>query len=523
MMNHKFENPQATKQEKGMSRRDFLKLTGLAVGVIITSKISLPDKTQGYYSLGRDEQIGSSEETDKMLSEIVAFRKSLGLKRLPAEVIPGLVKKERWLGNPDNYVDALPEKNRSYSMRTFEVIQKIFGDNATRIIKGSKSDPYHPYGMSFDGPSRFCNISDSVHSIPLEDQFTNYVLHEACGHGSDPALGASYPPEILVRVEHGKWRALSQALSIPGQFLSHPEDQMFPLVKKSVGEIVGRFMVGEHSIPIVDVQSYSTVRNVVARIASEKGKNIDAIKFNKAACRKIGEELIDLLRKGRIKFVGDLKDSYQSSMEDACIEIYAEMIKYALLYPDKIQYNSDVIGGITEVISAIGGKSNIVELRESINKPSEEILRRNEAEKAIFSQVPATQPFTTLTPEEQERLRIQQSEFEKNKKAFQHFSENSDVQTLTISDGQRDDVARFTTLYGEVIQKYPMLIDTFNQKNDESFDPEMHIWEIREIERAVDSGFVRSILSSSIISNEMINDMKSRTEVLENFVGSPAF
>ena len=505
-------------RQNGISRRDFIKLA-LCIGgsALVGMKID--------WATEKGELIGLPEEEAKMLSEITSFRESLGLEGLPDEIQPVLRKQEQWSGSPADYVDALPEKNKSYSMRTFEVIQIVFGNNATRIVKGSKPHPQHPYGMSFDGGSRFCNISDSAHSIPLEKEFTDYALHEACGYGSDPAVGASYPSEILVRVEHGKWRALSQAFSVPDQFLNHSRDLMLPMVKRSVGEMVGRFMVGDQKTSIVDDKNITEVRNEVDRIAREIGENSNDIKYNKAVCKEIGERLIALLRCGEIRFEGDLKEEYQQRMEAACREIYAEMFKYGLLYQDKIQYNSDVISGITEVISAIADNSNMSDIAESISKPSDEILKRNKAEKIMLSSTsPETSIAPTLSPEEQERAKKQQEVTEKNERSFQLFSKAKGLpMNLEISGDQRDIAQHFSTIYSRVINKYPALKETSTQRYNESFDPQMHIWEIREIEEAMDSGFVRSLSESPSISDEMIKDMKKRIEVLENFVASPAF
>lgn len=528
MIDQKLDNPPVSEAPKKTSKRDFLKLSACALGgMFIGSKIgNWLTKTYGDDVLEKIEQVALSPEAKRMMSEITTFRESLGLDGLPAEVQPGLLKKELWLSNPDNYIDALPEKNKSYSLRIFEVIQILFGTNATRNIKGSKPDQQHPYGMSFDRGSRFCNVSDSVHDIHIKDQFTDFVLHEACGHGSDPAVGASYPPETLIRVEHGKWRALSQALSIPDQFLNHPDDLMSPMLRRSIGEAVGRFITGDQSNPMVDNQSVATVEQEVSEIARSRGKDVNSLKFNKRVCKEIGESLITLLREGKIGFVGELKKTYQDKLENACVEIYAEMVKYALVYPDKIQNNTHVIGGITEVISAVQGKSleDMVALRNAIAKPSEEVLKRNGAEKAMI--LPATSPSSapTLSPEEQEKARKQQEDFERGERAFQSFVENGTIpEAIVISDNQRETIQKFATLYSKIIQKYPTLKDTFAQEYDENFDPELHIWEIREIEFAMDSGFVRDLTGSQSISDQMIVDMTNKNTILERFVNSSAF
>ena len=68
-----------------------------------------------------------------------------------------------------------------------------------------------------------------------------------------------------------------------------------------------------------------------------------------------------------------------------------------------------------------------------------------------------------------------------------------------------------------------MLIDTTAQQYNESFDPELHIWEIREIEAAIDIGFIRSLLADLSNFDNYYEDVQRRSQVLEGFVNSPAF
>ena len=520
MVDQQLDNPPVFKS-RGISRRAFLKTSAVGLTVAATGPKIFDWLRQ---VVGPSIEIALSVESKKLLSEITKFRESLGLEGLPSEFVPGLLKNEHWTSKLDNYADALPEKNRSYSLRIFEVIQKMFGSNATRLVKGSKTDPQYPYGMSFEGETRFCNVSETVHNIPIQDQFTDFVLHEACGHGSDPAIGASYPPEILIRVEHGKWRALSKALSVPDQFLNNPGDLMFPLLKRSIGETVGRFMTGNQNFPIVDEISVSVVKDKVAKVTQARGKEPDTLEFNKAVCREIGEALITLLREGKVKFVGDLKQTYQDKMETACIEIYAEMVKYALLYSYQIQNNTDIIEGIKEVISAIRGNSEIIALRETIRNPSNDIVKRNEAEKAMIIPPESSEPIPTLSPEEQEKARKEQVEFGRRAMAFQIFVlQGLTPEILAVSNEQREEVQKFGALYHKVIQKYPMFLDTSTQQYDESFDPEMHIWEIRQVEEAMDSGFIRNLVSGQNISSEQFNEIESKVAALERFTNSSAF
>jgi hypothetical protein len=519
-----------------ISRRDFLKTAGGIVGGYIFGTQTGEFLVKNY----REQIFGAMDwmevimklsiEGQKKLDEVVNFRKSLGLDGLPNEVWFGLHTPEMWEGNLNRFTDNLPEKNKSYGMRVSEVVYGLFGENGTRNILGVKPDPEHPYGISFDGNSRYCNIGDSVHGIPIEDEFTDFALHEACGHGTDPSCGAKYPPEILAKVEHGKWRALSQCLSIPGQFLNHPGDLMFPLLKQSVGEAVGCFMAGKDNSSISDLTSIPVIQAEISKITTKHGKTINTVKYNKAVCKEVGEVMVAMQRQGKIKFNGSLKEAYQGAMEDACTEIYAEMFKYALKYPDKIGKNTNIMDGIKEVVLAIGSESSMENFKRNTLSPSDGILSRNEAEKTAMNMIQTPEqstvslPTTTLTVEEQKSMGQEQLIFEKEEHDFMLFSVTGTwPETLMVKDSQFHDFREFALSYIQVANKYQILKDTFAQQYDEGFDPELHIWEIREIESAMDSGFVRNLLVSNSITEQTMIDIKAKQIILNKFIESPAF
>lgn len=515
-----------------VSRRDFLKMTGGAIGggIVGTQIGKFLVGNYGKQIFETAELMKLSIEGQRKLDEVKKFRESLGLDGLPNEIWYGLHTPETWGGALNEFMNTLPEKNKSYGMRISEMVNGLFGENGTRNILGAKPDPEYPNGMSFDGNSRYCNVSDSVHGIPIENEFTDYVLHEACGHGTDPSCGAKYPPEVLAKVEHGKWRALSQCLLIPDQFLNHPGDLMFPLLKRSVGEATGYFMVGKDNSAIVDLSSIPVVQDEISKIARKHGKNIKTIKYNKAVCKEVGEAMVAMQMGGKIKFGGELKVAYQDAMEGACTEIYAEMFKYSLRYSDKIGENKDVIGGISEVISAIGNEASMENSRNSILSPSGEVLSRNEAEKTAMITIQSPEqpvielPTPTLTVEEQQKIENEQLAFEKTEHDFMLFSVTGTwPEALKVNEAQFKVFREFALSYSLVANKYQMLKDTFAQQYDESFDPDLHIWEIREIESAMDSGFVRNLLISQSISEQTMTTISIKRDILKQFANSPAF
>ncbi len=514
---------QPEKLKTGLTRRDFVKRSFVAAGVLAAPPLLKEVIWERYkYKIMEDLlPLCLSKETQQMISEIRQYREALGLSGLPKELIPGIMDNVKWEDEPEAFDDAVPEKNRSYSMRIYEVLQKLFGDNCLRNVRGCAPDPGHPFGMSFDYVKRYCMVSDAVHNIPLTTQFLEYILHEAIGHGFDPAIEAKFPSEILTKVEHGKWRALSQALTIPGEFFNNRGDLTLPLVKRKIGETVGLGVMGEERDELVSREHATKYDEEIGRIVTKRYRDRKTIKFNKAVCKEIGEVMVGKLLRGEIKFAGKLKETYQDSIEVACLEIYAEMFKYALLYPEKIGNNTEVIGGVMEVFDAVSGQNDLVALRESIRQPSGEILLRHGVEKSLLQPEVVSIQAKVSSSEELERIRAQRVEFERLEMQFKRFGSEGEVPVALESTGEI--VHKFAKLYSKIVKKYPVFGETSAQKYDESFDPEMHIWEIRKVEAAMDSGFVRNLTGSSSVSEGIIDEMKSKTEVLEGFVQSEAF
>lgn len=508
-----------------VTRREFLKMSGAGLiigglaGYIGSRLLAKPIP---------EANVGLEEE--RLLSEIAAFRESLDLESLPSELTEGLSKKKEWSTEIDQFSNELPVKIQSYGMRIAEVLQNLCGENAGRLVKGARVDKNFPYGIAFSLGDRKCIVSDSISYVPIETDYTDFVLHEASGHGTDPA-SMKYPQEMLIKVEHGKWKALSQMLSIEGQFLNHPGDLMFPLLKKQVGETVGyEYVIGENLADIFEEENRNLVNYALQDIAQERGRNLKDLKFNKSVCKELGGKLISLLRNRKIKFSGELKRTYQDYLEWAGTEIYAEMVKYSLIYSNLLKGNRLVMEGINEVFSAIQGKKvSVEELRKTVKNPSKEVLERNASEKVLLEELEGKEVLDSkkarpLSPEEEELAKKQQEEFDLGEKAFSNFVANGELpEYLEINEPGKSIVAKYAKLYSKIVNKYPMLMDTFGSLYDESFDPELNIWEIREIEGAMGSEMARTITGSKSLDDQTIEEIQKRTPPLEKFVNSPTF
>ena len=469
-----------------------------------------------------------AEKHKLKLEEIAGYRQKLGLTDMPKELgdllymTPAEIASYcEWEGDPPEYQVEVPAKNVSYAARNWETLVGAFSrENASRLVAGAKGDLSYPDGMSFEPATRFCCIGDNIHNRADIDIYTDYALHEACGHGSDPSIGAKYPPEVLISVEHGRWRALSTAFEIKGQFLNHPSDGVYPYFKRKLGYTVALMARGYVQYSPVEISYEDQYQTMMQDIATQRGVTVAELKFNKAVCREIGQRLSEGVRSNTIKLSEYMHSYYQKAFESGLVEIYAEMFKYALRYPDLIGYDTDVIEGITEVCNAISGNIRRPDdIRRATLSTSPEIRERNGREKAYLAEL-----SDAMSPEERALIQKQEEEFARKEQAFSDFCKGG-IKTDLLAKGNEVLMGNYITVYAKVLNKYPMLKDTFGQHLNKSFDPNLDIWDIEKVEYSMDTGFVREVLLNpkQRLTPEQETSLAGKIATLGDFVNGPAF
>lgn len=525
-----------TNKHSGIGRRKFLGLAaGTAAALIVghneaVSKSGLPEP----------ETPTNTEilERSRKVQEIQKYREALGFSGLPRELMQALEQpKKEWASAPASMEIRLPEYIKSYGMRVAEVMGNIFGDNARKILHGVTIDQGAPFGMSFNPGSREFNVPQNVYGLPIHPNFLDYIFHEGVGHGSDPAFAWNvYPKDTLIDVVHGKWRMLSQAFSIENQFFNHPGDLMYPLLKKQIGEEMAiKFLTSSLSEALEDGDSISFVQNLIEATAEEErasGRNIKSaqdLKFNKRICKRLGEGFMANLRDGRVRLKGKTKEDYEGKVGGALVEMYAEMLRYGFLHPNEIRDNPEIRAGCKEIACAVSGRDfDLDQLKEQVKVPGQEVLVRNKDEKTVIDSIDKGEPLPntkTMKPEEIEAAKKQEEEYKRREKVFQLFMKNG-----TLPDNQVTDHDQLALLqdFGNACWKiagvYPPLKNTFAVHLNESFDPDMHAWEIRRIESAMNSGFIRDLLVKLEKAEPLdFNHITEKVTILHEFMGSPAY
>ncbi len=489
-----------------LSRRDFIKLASAGVAALSVSGATKFKDVVG----GVDFEIAKtllSEKSLSLLPEIENFRNSLKLDKYPLELVPGIIQNVNWNDEPPKFEINLPENSRQYSDVINQITDLAFGKNKSRLIKGVKFDTKYPDRLIFDVINRQGIIGANINQ-PIS-QFIDTMAHEVVGHPSDPAefyhfTKSLYPPDMLVSIEHGKWRALSQAFLIEGQFFNHPGDAMLPLVAKKLGKIVGEYLTKEQIfLPIFKGFGEKLAESVVHDIARDFGKSASELKYNKAVCIKLGKRLVESYLKGEVDFSGHLKTSYEEEMEDALREIFAEMVRIAIIH-NKYEYlgnNTEIHDGVEEVL-------------QSINT---EPINLGEIKKSLYSSIGYDE---VDLPSVKTSNIIEDQYYATVKNLSEPRPPKNTIEELVNQNSTPEE--KFVALQRYIVQRYPSLAALISQKFNISFDPEMNLWDIEKIEWAVDANFTNNLINKSL-DPKSDPEIKKRVKILEDFINSPAF
>jgi hypothetical protein len=515
-----------------ISRRDFLRKAGitffssLALGAGTGTLLAKVDDAV------KEGKIGLGEEEKRKLEEIRKYRKSVGLDGLPSDFESILQKNNEWKSG-GKFTNNLPVKVFSYGMYIEETTSEIFGKRSTVLVKGCKSDFANPGGIFFDIGNRFCGVSPYIRQIPLDAGFADTVLHECIGHGSDPDVANGlYPPKEYIAALHGKWKALSQMFSVPGEFLNHPNDKMYPMLKRRVGEQIGKsILINKNFDQIIKSKGGINPRDEINNLASKMGQDINSLKFNKKVCKTFGQFFIEKLLNQNVEFADVLNNVYQTYIEYVGREIYAEMIRHSVLHSDQVN-NKIIFEGISESLEAASGKH--IELNEirDVLKPSKKVIDRYQAEsKALQDFANEAESVNTqnanktnannqigLTNSDLQKLEAQEKLSDTRMSDFDAFMLHGIIpSTVKIPEEYKEAVYTYASLCSQFNVKYPGVID-IDIVNDDSYDPDVNLWDLEVFASAYDPEFIRNLLMSSEVSASVNKELVTKNEILTKFM-----
>jgi hypothetical protein len=262
----------------------------------------------------------------------------------------------------------------------------------------------------------------------------------------------------------------------------------------------------------------------LAEIAGNRGVSPEDLKFNKAVCRELGEGLVGLVQTEKLDFVGDLATAYEKELEGALHEIYAEAMKMAIVYPEQIKYNPDVMAGVSEILTAINGEPvSLEDLQSKISHVAPDVVEHFNVERVAMEESSSSDD-SYISEEgantEEACIISDNIEMETLYSAFETFVREGVVpESLGWSEHTVDVLQGYASVCAEVTAVYPELVDTDCEHLFEDFDPPfMHIWEILAVEDAIETSYIRFLVDSPKISDEELQIVREKTATLRNFV-----
>lgn len=308
------------------------------------------------------------EEEKEMAKEILTYRKSLGFSGLPSElkaaITEGLCPEK--ISTPPFKNDLL-EKLTPFGDSAAKTLEAVFGNKFTGIVNSVRLNPNPKDGYGYMGSDQSIIIPQSSSQRGAIDHSPEHWLHEGGGHGSDPfddqRQKVIYPRNLLWKVEVAKWKMLNQSFNVPEQFLNHPDDGVLPLISENLGNRLFPLVLEGDTKWFDSRVSLFQVQKTLNSLLS--GKPID--EANTSDKTSFGRQVYDLLRSRQVGFSGEFQTDFDNTLDGLLGEIYAEMIRIAILHPNLLCNNREIPESCEEIISTVQGKKiNLSEIRSRI-------------------------------------------------------------------------------------------------------------------------------------------------------------
>ncbi len=330
--------------------------------------------------------------------------------------------------------------------------------------------------------------------------------------------------ELSDGVEHPTCQLTGQEL----QFLNHPNDMMLPIMQQKIGEKVGQAVLNNTLKDVFSDGRSDVALDLVNKFALEEGKTMWELKFNKKRCREIGKRILEVQRKGDVSFAPELQVWYDQTVESSLREIYAEMMRMAILHPEDVGFNADILEGCEDILSAIQGRKVAIEnVRDAVLTKDLKIFEKNAKEQELLGfeiQGPVQNVGVNLSVKPEDvKAKQAYDDFKKRDEEFSAFIHAGELPYGVDLDSPVGQLAKtFAFIRSEIEKKYSL--ENAITHLDKTFDPEMHIWEINAVEYGLDNTYTRQLVDKLKNGQDVdLAELKKRSEALAVFWMSPAF
>ncbi len=487
-----------------ISRRTFLQIVGAMPVIEVARSFEnnmgiVPNNTRS----DRKEHQTSTEDyphtefdIQKIKTDILEYRKQLGFMNMPKDFIEAeKLANTDWKKSDTQVANNLPEELQTYGEYTQVLLERIYGgEHTSHFLHAIEYVDSLSHFASYRRKSKSNYYGLAVFDFNLEE-FTDYLLHESAGHAFDPSFHhETMPFETYARMTHGRWRMLAQAMTIENQFFNHPNDAAYPTVLRHTGEEAARYVVLEaDTSQICDIPSYPKLLKILLHIREQIPAHDGQIYFNNKVSKLFGTLLIN----EEVQLEGKTRDVFEREMEDALDEIYAEMIKYVIRYPEQLGNNTEIKAGFAEIASAVRGTPFTPDdiARIDVSVPFDITERWVEGQKLLHN---------TVTEERNKNI------LETNKKRERYdLYFGNDIKIMSnlfvtianegsIDATQKEHLSKYVEYCSDMYNTFgDLLYDTTYQFLTPQFDPDdLHAWTIRDIVYAIDTQFVERLVSN---------------------------
>lgn len=485
-------------------------------------------------------QVDAMRKTERFKQieiDVIKAREKIGLSGPPPEFdlhilqqlfFPDREKGESSLGRHIE-MDP-PEGLNGYGLRTAEIVQFLLGERTTNFVSNISFNGRE--GLSYDRAGEI-DIGKKPWEFnktgKVDDrQYVLGIVHEVF-HALDPKNESgvkAYKPEEFQEAVWYKYLILAKSRDYKDLFLNKSDSYGVYQLNVRLGEEIAKGYLGLDDQKIEDTLGVNG-EGVVNNWLNEFGIPIDNIKFNRKVCKMIGEKVLLEMSKGNLKISPEFSDKINSmyGISERLNEVFPDMAGMCVAFHIIVGRDKELSDLVTGWISlASRQKRDFFDLEHNVDfaslpvvdafKRDEEIRLR--VQKAVESRtVIEKEPGQVVVSEEMIKVFEEQRKFEEKVAKFYDGNQEYEDDSLT----------QYSVVVGEVSRRFSMLRNNSANVLDVrgSFDVNMHVWEIKKIEEAVDLDFVIQLMKADKFDDDQRERIKKYTQVLLDFMKDPAY
>lgn len=492
---------------KELNRREFLEIGfAAAAGLTLFTETASADEVP----------------SKKLREEMMTYRRRLRLRREPKEfeTYSPLQATIDWYSTPAYFRSELLSLQSYIGPAAEGFLKAAYPKNITKLVRGIAEDTGIFFINAID--RRLILLPSYYQPNILEVALLTY--HEGAGHGVDPEMFSGYPPEKFFELEAAKWQMLSQADSIPGQFLNSPDDTIHRQVFANVGRLAGQAYVLDRNFAVSP--SAGVIKDAVGKVAKLLGVNTTKPVFTKRFCYDLGQLLYPEIKNGR---VFSFQDAFEDVFSIVLGEIYAEMIKWSLIPVDLIPAGNETVRN-----SAVQTQNNPV-IRQAVERtiksvseePANMDIIHERIRRIYFEVQPVPVAVSIHNPESLREQPVMATIKQTASLGPDWFVINQ--MTRGLDPETKATLEEYFLLRYKLLSNYSGAAarNVDPEEDIKAFDPPfLHAWESDEVARAVSADLLVEYLRAKADGSDIsgyIDDFRNYNEILKTYRETPLF